>query len=150
MPVIPMPSMIASFFVCPQEVEYKYEELKIPMDPSVPNLKDVFRKIKVHMKMVQYTFEEDGKQAFIVAHNELCDRKKAIQDDEDRWGGGVLSKAKGQLARLVMISQMALVGAPEWDSMVTKEDVDCAKVIIDFIIEQKSRLVPPELEVAAT
>ena len=100
--------------------------------------------------MVQYTFEENGKQAFIVAHDELCDRKRAIQDDEDRRGA--LSKAKGQLARLAMILhvlQMALVGAPEWDPMVTKEDVDCAKVIIDFIIEQKFRLMPPELKVAS-
>ena len=25
-------------FVCQQEVEYKYEELKVPMDLSIPNL----------------------------------------------------------------------------------------------------------------
>ena len=70
----------------------------------------------------------------IVAHDELCNRKRAIQDEDRR---GVLSKPKGQLARLAMILhvlQMALLGAPEWDPMVTKEDADCAKVI-DFIIE---------------
>ncbi len=121
------------------------------MDPSVPNLQDIIRKIKeVHAKMVQYTFEEDGKQAFIVEHDELCDCKQAIPDDEDRRG--VLSKAKGQLVRLAMILhvlRMALVGVPEWDPMVTKEDVDHAKVIIDFIIDQKFRLMPPEIKVAS-
>ena len=71
------------------------------MDPSLPNLKQVFSGIKeVHTKMVRYTFNEDGKQAFIVVH-ELCECKQAIPDDEDRRG--VLRKAKGQLARLAMI-----------------------------------------------
>ena len=50
---------------------------------------------------------------------------------------------------ILHVLRMALVGAPEWDPMVTKEDVDCAKVIIDFIIEQKFRLMPPELKVAS-
>ena len=60
------------FFVCPQEVKYKYDQLKVPMDPSIPNLKHVFSRIKqVHKNMVHYTFDENGKQAFIVAHDEL-------------------------------------------------------------------------------
>ena len=71
------------FFVCPQEVEYKYDQLKVPMDPSIPILKHLFSRIKdVHKK----TFDENGKQAFIVAHDELCERKQAIPDDEDRRG----------------------------------------------------------------
>lgn len=105
------------------------------MDPTLPNLKRVFRRIKeVHMKMVHYTFDEDGKQAFIVAHDELCERKLAIPDDEDKRG--VLSKAKGQLARLAMILHslmIALADETEWSTIVTKEDVDHAKVIIDFM-----------------
>ena len=119
------------------------------MDPTLPNLKRVFRRIKeVHMKMVHYTFDEDGKQAFIVAHDELCERKLAIPDDEDKRG--VLSKAKGQLARLAMILHslmIALADETEWSTIVTKEDVDHAKVIIDFIIEQKLWLMPPEVKV---
>ena len=104
----------------------------------------------MHKKMVHYTFDENGKQAFIVAHDELCERKQAIPDDEDRRG--VLSKAKGQLARLAMILhslRIALADEPVWDTMVTKEDVDHAKVIIDFVIEQKFRLMPPEMKVVA-
>ena len=139
------------FFVCPQEVEYKYDQLKVPIDPSIPNLKHLFSRIKeVHKKMVHYTFDENGKQAFIVAHDELCEHKQAIPVDEDRRG--VLSKAKGQLARLAMILhslRIALANEPVWDTMVTKEDVDHAKVIIDFIIEQKFRLMPPEMKVVS-
>ena len=119
----------------------------VPMDPSITNLKHVFSRIKeVHKTMVHYSFDESGKQPFIVAHDELCECKQAIPDDDDRRG--VLSKAKGQLARVAMILhslRIALDDEPEWDKMVTKEDVDHVKVTIDFIIEQKFRLMPPEI-----
>ena len=140
------------FFVCPQEVEYKYDQLKVPMDPTTPDLRAAFKRIKVvHQKMVQYTFEEGGRRAYIQSHDELCDRKLAIPDDEDRRG--ILSKAKGQLARVAMIMhvlRMALENVLEWDTMVTQEDVDNAKVIIDFIIEQKFSLMPPEIKIASS
>lgn len=100
--------------------------------------------------MVHYTYDENGKQPFIAAHDELCECKQAIPDDEDRRG--VLSKAKGQLARLAMILyslRIAFADAPEWDTMVTKEDVDHVKVIIDFVIEQKFCLMPPEVKVVS-
>ena len=64
----------------------------------------------------------------------------------------MLSKAKGQLARLAMILhslRIALADEPVWDPMVTEEDVDHAKVIIDFIIEQKFRLMPPVIKVVS-
>ena len=101
------------FFVCPQEVEYKYDELKVPMDPTTPDLKAAFKRIKaVHQKMVQYTFEEGGRRAYIQSHDELCDRKLAIPDDEDRRG--ILSKAKGQLARVAMIMHVLRMRVPKW------------------------------------
>ena len=118
-------------------------------DPDA--FKHVFSRIKqVHKNMVHYTFDKNGKQAFIVAHDELCERKQAIPDDKDRRG--MLSKVKGQLARLAMILhslRIALADEPVWDPMVTEEDVDHAKVIIDFIIEQKFRLMPPVIKVVS-
>lgn len=44
--------------------------------------------------------------------------------------------------------RIALADEPVWDPMVTEEDVDHA-VIIDFIIEQKFRLMPPEIKVVS-
>ena len=54
--------------------------------------------------MVYYTFEKDGRGAYIQSHNELCDRKLDIPDDE--YGRDVLSKDKGQLARVAMIARI--------------------------------------------
>ena len=34
------------FFVCPKEVEFMYDELRVPVDPSVPKLEDLFRIVK--------------------------------------------------------------------------------------------------------
>ena len=41
----------------------------------------------------------------------------------------------------MFLLRIALADEPVWDPMVTEEDVDHAKVIIDFIIEQKFRLI---------
>ena len=122
------------------------------MDSSVPCLKAAFKRIReAHREMVNYTFQEEGRQAYIAAHDHLCDRKQAIPDDEDRRG--IISKAKGQLARLAMILhvlKMALDDVDDWSTLVTKEDVEHAQIIIDFVIEQKFRLMPPEVKVHFT
>ena len=82
------------FFICPEEVEFMYSDLKVPMDPSVVKLEDVFRRVKcAHEDMVVYSFDDDAQAAFIRAHDELCTRKISIPDDDDCRG--ILSKAKG-------------------------------------------------------
>ncbi len=88
------------FFVCPQEVEFKYSDLVVPMDPSVPKLEDIFRLVRnCHSTQTQvYTFDSRGQQTFIDFHDSLCARKLSIVD-----GRGIVSKAKGQCARLAMI-----------------------------------------------
>lgn len=84
------------FFVCPEEVEFKYADLKVPMDSTIPKLDEVFKSIKIaHLNRVCYTFNEEAQCKFISFHDELCTRKLGIVDDEDRRG--ILSKAKGQL-----------------------------------------------------
>ena len=66
-------------------------------------LEDIFRMIKyAHKKMIEYRFDDAAQAAFIRAHDELCTRKISIpNDDEDRRG--ILSKARGQRARMAMI-----------------------------------------------
>ena len=90
------------FFICPEEVEFMYSDLKVPTDPTIVRLEDIFRKIKyAHKDMIVYRFDDAAQVAFITAHDELCSRKISIPDDEDRRG--ILSKARGQLARIAMI-----------------------------------------------
>ena len=71
------------------------------MDPTVVKLEDVFRKIKYARKdLVVYNFDDDAQAAFIRAHDEFCTRKISIPDEGRR---GILSKVRGQLARIAMI-----------------------------------------------
>ena len=37
------------FFICPEEVEYMYSDLKVPIDPTVVRLEDIFKMIKINM-----------------------------------------------------------------------------------------------------
>ena len=141
------------FFVCPEEVEYKYNQLKVPIDPSIPRLETVFRNIKLaHNSKVHYCFSEEAQIEFINVHDKLSQRKIAIKDDEDRRG--ILSKAKGQLARLAMVIQSlnesfmkSNDGDHLWEYKISKESLSQAKVILDYIIEEKFALMKPEIEI---
>ncbi len=84
-------------------------------------------------------------------HDKLSTRKIDIADDEDRRG--ILSKAKGQLARLAMIihcleQSVDLVmtqSSREWESEINESSVSKATVVMDYIIEQKFALMKPEI-----
>ena len=150
------------FFICPEEVEYMYGELKVPMDPTVGQLEDIFRRIKAaHQNEIVYTFSDDAQVVFIRAHDDLCTRKISIKDDEDRRG--ILSKSKGQLARMAMVihslEQAVTVPmpsndvqsensqGPEWTSIIESTSVMKAKTIMKYIIEQKFALMQPEIRI---
>ena len=80
-----------------------YADLKVPMDPTIGSLEDIFRRIKrAHQEMVMCKFDAAAQAVFIKAHDELCRRKNAIPDDEDRRGILQLSKARGQPARMAI------------------------------------------------
>ena len=155
-------------FDCPEEVEYKYKDLKVPMDESILSLALVFKLLHdVHLEKRTYTMNEEAMDVFIQYHDGLVDRKRAIPDDENRRG--ILSKAKGQCARLSMIQYVlgqAVGVASElheeqcygpkdislkcstWSTEVTASAVKSAVVITNHFIQQKFLLMPPELVVA--
>ena len=152
------------FFVCPEEVEFMYGDLKVPMDPSVVHLEDIFRRIKyAHQRMTVYTFDDAALAAFIRSHDELCTRKISIPDDEDRRG--ILSKARGQLARMAMVihtleqaikypkndvcSSTESENEIEWNAIIKEESVIKAEEIMKFLIEQKFALMQPEVQVGS-
>ena len=85
-------------FDSPEEVEYKYKDLKVPMDESIPSLALVFKVLReVHLDKRTYTMNEKAMDVFIQYHDGLVDRKRAIPDDENRRG--ILSKAKWQCCK---------------------------------------------------
>lgn len=143
------------FFICPEEVEYKYNELKLPMDFTVANLEDIFRALKrAHENKVTYTFDQLAMENFIKFHDELSDRKLSIKDDEDRRG--ILSKAKGQLARLAMVVhaidravKILALEVTGWSSTIEVDSLNTAKTIMDYILDQKFALMLPEIKIAA-
>lgn len=140
------------FFICPAEVEYCYSELKVPIDPDIPKLDVVFKLIKNnHQHCAVYSFSSEAQSYFIKIHDELCDRKRSIIDDEDRRG--ILSKAKGQLARLSMIihclQQALIITATDspWTLTISKKSVEEAKTVLEYVIEQKFALMQPEIKI---
>lgn len=141
------------FFVCPAEVEYKYEDLKVPMDDTIPMLHEIFHIVKnAHKSKKVYMFEEAAHSLFIEDHDNLSERKLVIIDDEDRRG--LLSKAKGQLARIAMVIHTldqaiarSMDEEQQWSCTVTTSSLDMAKLVMDYIIDQKFALMPPEIKI---
>ncbi len=151
-------------FDCPPEVDYKYEDLKVPMDTTHPSLTTIFRIIRaIHSNKLEYTMSDEAINNFITYHDTLVERKQAIPDDENRRG--VLSKAKGQFARLALVvhvlnqavdqaqeihsTEQAAYDQNHWCTVVGEEAVACAEVLMNHFIEQKFCLMPPEVVVAA-
>ena len=123
------------------------------MDPTIPKFDEVLKIIKdSHSR--QATFSNEAQLKFISFHDELCSRKLAIKDEEDRRG--ILSKAKGQLARLSMIicvlEQAIEITSQDsvWSYKVDKLSVEKAKIILDYVIEQKFALMEPEIKIVTT
>ena len=51
------------FIICPEEVEYKYGELKVPVDETIPKLEKIFRVVRAkHTYAQKYTFGYSAKR----------------------------------------------------------------------------------------
>ena len=51
------------FFVCPDEVEYRYSQLKVPMDPTIPPLVEIFKSIRqLYKDKVLYSFSGEAQE----------------------------------------------------------------------------------------
>lgn len=125
------------FFTGPQEVKYKYDQLNVPMDPTIPDLNAMLKKIKdVLQKMVHYTFEKDGRRAYIQPH--------LMNFVIVSWPYQMM-RTGGQ-TMILHVLKMASADVREWDTFVTQDDVENAMVII----EQKYSLMPSEIRVPSS
>ena len=103
------------------------------------------------VKFIIATLSDEAQRKFIIFHDELCSRKLEIMDDENRRG--VLSKAKGQIARFAMVIhclEQAIELPSSWSYIVDEDAVVRAKTIMDYLIEQKFTLMPPEKKIVLT
>ncbi len=129
-------------FDFPPERDVHFDELKIPVSSEVTGLKDIFEKIAMeHETEIVYSFSSSGLEAYKHAHDLLVD-KKAKVDDEDVQG--ILSKARGYVARTAMILhcleqavQGVLSGDSGWKNEIEPATVQAAANIIDHLNNQK-------------
>jgi len=149
-------------FDCPQETDFKYDDLKVPMRTDIPPLSLIFKLIRTaHANRVTYQMCHEAEEKFKVYYDGIVKRKRAVADDDNRRG--VLSKAQGQCARLSMILHVlneAVEAAFElhrdgkcsaadieakcspWSSEISNEAVQYAVTLTDHFIEQKFALLP--------
>ncbi len=104
-----------------------------------------------------YHLSKDGMSIFITfPHDDIVIRRQSIPDDENRHG--VLSKAKGQLARVALVlhwleqavhmcNQLHEANESyeeEWSFIIQDTLVVCAVELINHFIDQKFALMPAE------
>ena len=116
-------------------------------------LGSVFQKIyEAHQAPKEYKFSEQGLKSFKIYHDDLVTRKCHVPDDENRRG--ILSKAKGQTARLAMIVHVlqpwqgftaSTQGDFEWNTEIDGTTMKYAQAIMNYLIPQKFELMPPEI-----
>ena len=90
---------------CPKERESMFDDYVDLPEHYRNSLGSVFQKIyEANQTPKEYKFKEQGLESFKLYHDDLVTRKRHVPDDENRRG--ILSKAKGQTARLAMIGHV--------------------------------------------
>ena len=139
-------------FVCPPEQDVDYDIIQPP--EGTPDLKDLFRAIDLNHSSSNhnYTFSNNAHEEFVSFHDQLNERKRSQHRCyKDRKS--VLSKAKGQVARLATVL-FALDQAsasviqeshdqPSWFFEIPCEFMERAIHLIEFCIAQKFALGKP-------
>ena len=126
-----------------------YDQLA-PLDTTI-TLKEVLDTIKdVHKDKheIIYTLSEDGMSVFTSFHDDIVLRRRCIPDDENRHG--VLSKAKGQLARIALalhileqaVHMVHTTTQEDWSFTIDEQTVNHAVELMNHFISQKFALMP--------
>jgi len=85
----------------PPEREVYLRELKVPIPDEVPKLSSIYKVLGyAYTNPKEDTPSTEAYTVFEAAHDRLVDRKRRTEDENIQ---GILSKAKGYTARLVMI-----------------------------------------------
>ena len=138
-------------FDVPPEIEVNYRDLETELPSHIPSFKDVLQcVIDLHDFPKTYSFGEDAMKSFIEYHDALNERKRSTIDNDIR---GVLSKAKGQSARLATILHVAdhciksaSTQLNETDQLpleVGENSMNRSTVLMNHLINVKYILCPP-------
>ena len=145
-------------FDSPAEIDPLYEQLKA-VPANTISLKALLEQIKKHHDQSSteaaayvYQLSKDGMAVFTGFHDEIVLRRSLVPDDENRRG--VLSKAKGQLARIALalhVLEEALQQLEpdpqtnkDWSFVIEDATLQRAVELINHFVEQKFTLMRPE------
>ena len=146
-------------FCFPPQRDVFLGDLKLPLPSHLPALRDVYETVRAfHSKHSTYTFTDEGYQQFTVCHDALVTRQSCQTNDSIQ---GILSKARGYIARTAMIifvlqqavehvtttttrdtdssysDQPSPSPSPTWSYKVTSSCVQAASTILDYLCKQK-------------
>ena len=150
-------------FCFPPQRDVFLGELKLPLPSHLPALRDVYETVRAfHSKNSTYTFTDEGYQQFTFCHDALVTRQSCQSNDSIQ---GILSKARGYIARTAMIisvlqqavehvsttstrdtdsacsHQPSPSPSPTWSYKVTSSCVEAASTILDYLCKQKMMMM---------
>ena len=144
------------------QANYKFNDLKVPLPDDIVPLRRVYEiLLSVHgcdkeecskLPPATYRFTKEALAIFAGHHDLLIQRKQDIEYDDQR------RKAIGQLARLcgVLYALEQAFGVAEevtelddsvveeWEFEIDEATCKKAVLIMDYLIEEKFRLMPPD------
>ena len=123
-------------FDFPPERELMLDELKVPIPTDKPDLKRIFSLLMtVHKAKQMCTLEGEAYDLYRETHDELV-REKLERADENVQG--ILSKARGYVARIAMILHcLEQAMDRNWETVVSPNAVRAATAIVQHFNRQK-------------
>ena len=134
-------------FVCPPELDVDYDELVKP-PPTTPQLHEIFQALdEFHRQSdTKYELSKEAHTEFVAYHDQLNERKRQ-HSRRERDRKSILSKAKGQVARLAAVTYALSQAAEkvkdpesftdEWSYEIPTEFMTMAVKLMDYCIERK-------------
>ncbi|KAK3747385.1 hypothetical protein QZH41_002640 [Actinostola sp. cb2023] len=135
-------------FVCPPELDVDYDELVKPPPPTTPQLHEIFQALdEFHRQSdTKYELSKEAHTEFVAYHDQLNERKRQ-HSRRERDRKSILSKAKGQVARLAAVTYALSQAAEkvkdpesftdEWSYEIPTEFMTMAVKLMDYCIERK-------------
>ena len=142
------------FAFSPQR-DVKLNDLKLPIPPNVPSLREIYTLIRmVHKSPREYTMDDNAMTAFQCYHDNLV-RRQSRQVNENIQG--IFFKTCGYVARLSMVLfvlEQALTSVLEgenpdlqcmvWSTTYTEDRVNASASIMDYLIKRKLIMMDTE------
>ena len=123
----------------PPERELLLDELVVPMPSDTPNLEQISKNIADnHEETLTYTLEEEAYATYREAHDKLVAAKLRTSNENAQ---GILSKARGYVARIAMIihclEQSLQSEVEEWETKISPRAVKVATAVVEHFNKQK-------------